>query len=319
VGSFFVVFLSPASGEFFIVVSFKRKIFLTPRGFAGLIFFVDGFSHILVDGWNAIHAHPGLARILAAGGAEKAQARLFEMLAPVHDFGGARLTIVYDGVGEEISIVRRTPSKTYSEVYTPSNMTADELIEQLCATSKRPQELLAVTRDNLLRLTASSFGVCSATPESFFARALRSRGEMAASIKIACALAEKAWKKSSPFAKLDELALDIKSALNAAPLVSKRMKKKLRKTSRERAESGQGEPAEIPSKRRSAAAQKNKPSPAETPAKAPAKPAEAPAKPAAPSRRRPIIGGKPASEKSLRELKNIFETRAKPRKAKDKK
>ena len=128
---------------------------------------MECFRHILVDGWNAIHAHPRLARELAENRAEEAQAELSAMLAALHDYDGARITIVYDGAGADISVVRRGAATTFSEVYTPSVMTADEFIEQFCAESKRPQDLLVITRDNLLRLTASSFGAMSLTPESF--------------------------------------------------------------------------------------------------------------------------------------------------------
>ena len=85
------------------------------------------FKHIVVDGWNVIHSHPKLKKLLTSGNQDAARAELSSLLAPIHDFGGSRITIVYDGTGEDISIVRRSQILTFSEVFTPSNMTADEL------------------------------------------------------------------------------------------------------------------------------------------------------------------------------------------------
>jgi len=254
---------------------------------------MEGFEHIIVDGWNAIHAHARLAKLLAQQSAEAAQAELMRILSPVHDFDGARLTFVYDGRGDEISIVRKGKILTLSEVYTPSFMTADELIEQLCATSKKPSEILVVTRDNLLRLTATSFGAFAAVPEKFFDRAEVSAANVKnfTSAKVRENAAE--WKKSNPFAKLDALALDIESAVRT-PLMSKKFKKKLKKIGR--AEGGDS-------------ADNGKPRAS--------KPSSAAANPQL-SAKSFKIGAKPATVKSLEELKLAFErktAKAQPRKS----
>lgn len=93
-------------------------------------------DHILVDGWNVIHAEPTLKKLLLAD-ARAAQRKLAEMLEPIHDVYATRITIVYDGRGEDVSIERPNDAViTFSEVYTPSNMTADEFIERYCALAK---------------------------------------------------------------------------------------------------------------------------------------------------------------------------------------
>ena len=75
------------------------------------------FKHIVVDGWNVIHSHPKLKKLLTSGNQDAARAELSSLLAPIHDFGGSRITIVYDGTGEDISIVRRSQILTFSEVF----------------------------------------------------------------------------------------------------------------------------------------------------------------------------------------------------------
>ena len=54
-----------------------------------------------MDGWNTIHAHSNLARMLESEDAQGAQSALSIMLEPIHDFDGARVTIVYDGNGAD--------------------------------------------------------------------------------------------------------------------------------------------------------------------------------------------------------------------------
>ena len=250
---------------------------------------VDKLRHILVDGWNALHAHPKLARKLCSGRAEAAQSELSAMLESVHDWYCVRITVVYDGVGDDISIVRRGESLTFSEVYTPSFMTADEFIEQFCAASKRPQELLVVSRDNLLRLTASSFGVSSLSPESFFERASETEEAVRKRAALNKAASDAEWSKENPFSKLDELASDIESAFKNPPLVSKRLRKKMRKSGGKGGADGKG--GAHCSKKITGMGDGGK------------------LKDGSQSNTKILIGGKPASGKAIAELKKILEFR----------
>lgn len=195
------------------------------------------FKHLLVDGWNAIHSHSQLRGVLESGGWQAARAELCCKLAPIHDFFGARLTIVYDGRGDDISIERPSECPTFSEVFTPSDMTADELIESLCAVSKNPGEIAVSTRDGMLSLTARSFGAFAFSPDELFALSASASVGLEAAAGISRRKNAEEWKKSNPFRGLDALALEIGSALPRARLISKRLKKKLKRMER-RAESG---------------------------------------------------------------------------------
>ena len=118
-------------------------------------------DHILVDGWNVIHAEPTLKKLLLAD-ARAAQRKLAEMLEPIHDVYATRITIVYDGRGEDVSIERPNDAViTFSEVYTPSNMTADEFIERYCALAKNRARIIVISNDNMIWETVSVLGaVC---------------------------------------------------------------------------------------------------------------------------------------------------------------
>ena len=125
-------------------------------------------KHLLVDGWNIIRSHREMARAFSELGQDAAKRMLSDMLSPIHDILGYRVTIVYDGRGEDINVEKIGQSATFSEVYTPSSMTADELIEQMCATSKNPRLITVASRDNLIRLTAMGFKVESITSFQLF-------------------------------------------------------------------------------------------------------------------------------------------------------
>lgn len=185
------------------------------------------FEHLVIDAWNAIHASGELLNLLKTS-QEAARARLAEIVAPIHDFGGVRVTLVYDGKGENISIVRPSGFLSFSEVFTPSVLSADELIEQLCANSKNPREIMVVTRDNMIRLTASSFGSFAMTPTELFDMASRARNNLLGSTRQNNLRNEREWKTNSAFSALDSLSLELNEIVSR-PLLSKRLKKKLKR------------------------------------------------------------------------------------------
>ena len=190
-----------------------------------------GFRHIVVDGYNVIHADRSLKALLEGGDQEAARAALRELLAPLHDLGGASLTIVYDGSGAEISIVRDSACKTFAEVFTPSHMTADEFIERLCAVAKKSSDIAVVSRDNLLRLTSESFGAVSIAPDALFDMAGMSARRVSDLAHANNSRSEGEWRRSNPFLELDLLAADIASAAEPSPLISKKLKKRLARIS----------------------------------------------------------------------------------------
>ncbi len=185
-------------------------------------------EHILVDGWNVIHAEPKLKKLLAID-AVSAQKALAEMLEPVHDMYSTRITIVYDGNGTDVSIVRPNATvTTFSEVYTPSSMTADEFIERYCALARDKSRIVVISNDNMIWETVSSFGaVCMRIGEVI------SYGKLVASDikRISRNInfqTERQWQAFSPLAKLDGLELEI-NRVKSTLFESKKMQKRLKK------------------------------------------------------------------------------------------
>ena len=171
--------------------------------------------HIIIDGWNVVRSTPDMERIFLKRGLDAAREELWRIVGPMHDYGGTRITIVYDGSGSDISVVRRNSIDTLAEVFTPSHMTADELIEQLCATSRNPGSIIVVSRDNLLRLTATTFGATALSPDKLFESAADSNSRT-----------EREWKSCGAFSALDPFELQIRDAVRRAEIISKHMKKR---------------------------------------------------------------------------------------------
>lgn len=195
-------------------------------------------DHILVDGWNVIHAEPTLKKLLLAD-ARAAQRKLAEMLEPIHDVYATRITIVYDGRGEDVSIERPNDAViTFSEVYTPSNMTADEFIERYCALAKNRARIIVISNDNMIWETVSVLGavcmrigeiVSSAQSAAGHIRTVASRINLKTDIQ---------WKNFGALANMDLSGLEI-AATNSTLFDSKRMKKRMSKMAKIKSRSGE--------------------------------------------------------------------------------
>ena len=126
---------------------------------------VEFERHLLVDGYNIAHAWPELRRVLMTEGRDVARAKLVERVRVLHDFERMRVSVVFDGRGAEIAIERPTPHATFSILYTPGGMTADDLIEQLAVQAAKPADVFVATADQAERDTVEAHGAQVISPE----------------------------------------------------------------------------------------------------------------------------------------------------------
>ncbi len=181
-------------------------------------------KHLIVDGWNVIHSDQKMKHAFTNFGQEGAKKLLSDSLAPIHDCLGYKLTIVYDGKGEDISIEKIGRQSTFTEVYTPSCLSADEFIEQMCANAKQPNSLLIASRDNLIRLSARGFKIECITSQQLLEWAKNSAKNLNTKVAELKTEIELDWKRQSPLAQLDKL-VDIPQA-KYTPLKMKAPKSK---------------------------------------------------------------------------------------------
>jgi predicted RNA-binding protein with PIN domain len=179
--------------------------------------------HLLVDAYNVIHAWPDLKAVLSTHGPDAARTQLATALRPIHDLEGWRVTIVFDGSGDEIRVERPGRELTFSYVFGPRGLSADAVIEQLVVNAtlppeedRRPRrknrekpEIVVATRDNLLSDATAACGARLMTPpllrDWVETAAARQTREVLAKSRNAAA----AWRSGhSPWDKLPGRPLD---------------------------------------------------------------------------------------------------------------
>ena len=125
--------------------------------------------HLLVDGSNIVQAWPD-TRALARRDREAAKALLLRRVAVLHDFSGWRVTVVFDGRGEELRIEGVGDAADFACVHTPAGATADDVIEQLVGRAAEPSACLVATADQAERSTVEAAGAAWCSPEDLAAR-----------------------------------------------------------------------------------------------------------------------------------------------------
>jgi predicted RNA-binding protein with PIN domain len=118
---------------------------------------VASTKHLIVDGSNTVHAWPELKGLMKRDRGS-ARSRLIQGLSPIHDVEGVRVTLVFDGRANEISIEYPLGATSFAVVTTPSSQTADDVIEHLVANATEPATCYVATDDRAERETVSSLG-----------------------------------------------------------------------------------------------------------------------------------------------------------------
>jgi len=119
-----------------------------------------GFEkHLLVDGSNILHAWPEL-RALIKRDRDAARSRLSQALSAIHDEEQVRVTLVFDGRGEDLVVEYPGTLKTFAHIYTPAGTTADDVIEQLVGKASDPASCFVATDDRAERQTIEATGAC---------------------------------------------------------------------------------------------------------------------------------------------------------------
>lgn len=125
-------------------------------------------KHLLIDGSNILHAWAVL-RPLMKNDRDVARAKLSQMVSVIHDEEQVRLTIVFDGRGEELAVEYPGVQKTYAHIYTPAGTTADDVIEQLVGQAVEPGYCTVATDDRAERQTIEASGACGISAEELAA------------------------------------------------------------------------------------------------------------------------------------------------------
>ncbi len=153
----------------------------------------DPLTHLLVDGSNVVQAWPD-TRALARRDREAAKALLLRRVAVLHDFAGWRVTVVFDGRGEELRVEAVGDSPNFACVHTPAAATADDIIEQLVGRAAAPASCLVATADQAERATVEAAGAVWCDPEGLARRIDAADTRQARAVARGNAEAERGWR-----------------------------------------------------------------------------------------------------------------------------
>ncbi|HWA08351.1 MAG TPA: NYN domain-containing protein [Opitutaceae bacterium] len=150
--------------------------------------------HLLVDGANILHAWPELRGLLRRD-RDAARSQLVRRVGAIHDGEQVRVTVVFDGRGEELVIERPSAQPTFSVLHTPSSLTADDVIEQLVAKAADPSACVVATGDHGERETVSAAGAQVVTPEDLEAWVGRAEARQSTRVGELQRANKRKWRK----------------------------------------------------------------------------------------------------------------------------
>lgn len=151
-------------------------------------------KHLLVDAANVAHAWPDL-RTLLKRDRETARSRLVRRLEALHDAESVRVTVVIDGRGREIVIEYPSGQDTLTVVYTPSSLTADDVIEQMVGRSPMPELCEVATGDQAERNTIEALGAVWVSTADLLARVERAERRLSSKAAGLNRVTEQEWKR----------------------------------------------------------------------------------------------------------------------------
>lgn len=114
-------------------------------------------KHLLIDGSNILRAWPEL-RAIERRDRDSARARLSDTVRILHDLEECRLTLVFDGKGADLVIEHPSGHDSFTQIFTPSHLTADDVIEHLVGQAADPSTCWVATDDRAERQTVEAVG-----------------------------------------------------------------------------------------------------------------------------------------------------------------
>jgi predicted RNA-binding protein with PIN domain len=152
--------------------------------------------HLLVDGANIVQAWPEL-RAMGKRGRDAARTQLVRRVSAIHDGEQVRVTVVFDGRGDELAVVRPSEQLTLSVLHTPSSLTADDVIEQLVAQSSDPARCIVATDDGAERDTVMAAGAQVLSARELASWVARAEARLGGNVETLRRTNAARWRKPS--------------------------------------------------------------------------------------------------------------------------
>ncbi|WP_309400551.1 NYN domain-containing protein [Cerasicoccus maritimus] len=165
---------------------------------------MSGQNHLLIDGYNVIHQWPDFAERFKRDPAGTCD-HLVEAVRVIHDVDNYRVTIVFDGRGAMVDVQFPGEISTFAVLYSPSDLSADGLIEQIVKNAKNPKSCTVVSRDNLIAESIRASGGFAIRPEELWDWVKRCDSRSRQTIQTRQKKVKQQWKEKSPWDALDGL------------------------------------------------------------------------------------------------------------------
>ncbi len=156
---------------------------------------MDSRPHLLIDGYNVIHAWQEL-RLVLRDSVIAARERLLVEVRPIHDEDGYRVTVVFDGSGDKMEIERPGGGLEFSVVYAPKGLSADGVIEQIVCGSADPRRIVVVTGDRMIADAIVAAGAQVQSPDDLAAWVGRSMAEQRRRLEAQRRKTNSSWKNN---------------------------------------------------------------------------------------------------------------------------
>jgi len=135
---------------------------------------------------------------LLKGDRDAARSQLIGRVSAVHDAESVRVTVVIDGRGPDIVVEHPSKQATLTVVYTPSSMTADDVIEQMVGRSADPSQCEVATGDQAERSTIEATGAVWVPPADLLARIERAERRLGSKVAEVNRASAQEWRRRSP-------------------------------------------------------------------------------------------------------------------------
>jgi len=141
------------------------------------------YDWIIIDGNNLLHSDPALTDLVARRAFDQARTKLVQRLNPLVGELAGRMTVVFDG--RDGTAGTGFGGAAVEVQFSPSNLSADAIIERMVRTADCPGRTAVVSSDRMERDNVEAAGVHTISCQNFLSIATESQRHLTAGLRSA--------------------------------------------------------------------------------------------------------------------------------------
>ncbi len=123
--------------------------------------------YLFVDAFNVMHAFGNLSRAFYKG-IDSARDQLADKVGSIHDAEGIHTILILSGSSDLLKIDYPLGKKTFEYVYTPTNLSTDDVVNQLLACISGSTRTTVASNDAKVRESARINGAIAISAEDLY-------------------------------------------------------------------------------------------------------------------------------------------------------